>query len=609
MTKRIFLAAMVFFACEKLPEDCGNQFIDSDTQFCVNNQAFKRCWGKEFDPLTEFCHENVVYSKCNGKTYTPPNNPCIEVERSSSSVPSSSSVVPSSSSVAASSSSSAGQSSSSVVPPSSSSIAASSSSSAGQSSSSVVPPSSSSVSSSSAPSSSSSVASSSSVQSSSSLSSSSSSSSAVLACAMSATAGTVGTAITPAPTVTCNGASVASSLTWTPTSLVPSAAGSVAVSVTANSGACSGKTAVCGNVAVSEPVLECDMSATTGAVGTAITPAPAVTCNGASVAGNLTWTPANLTPTSPGNLAVSVRAGSGACNGKTAVCGDVSVSSTLACSMTATAGRIGVAISPTPTVTCNGTSVATSRTWTPASLIPAEAGNIAVSVSVGTGACNGMEASCGNVAVPEASCPNPSVFGNVLTCGGKDYRIEKIGEQTWMAENLNFDAPDSKCYSNQESNCGVYGRLYNWATAMNLLPGCNSSGCASQVKEKHQGVCPSGWHVPSQAEWDALSSHVQTASGCSSCDGHLLKATDGWRNNNGNAGGNGADEYGFSALPGGGGYSGGSFSTVGIAGNWWSASENDAAYAYIRYMYYGIKHAYWSNGVKDNLFSLRCLQD
>ncbi len=108
MTKKIFLAAMVFLACEKLPQDCGDKFIDSDTQFCVNNQAFERCWGKEFDPLTEFCYENVVHSKCNGQTYTPPNSPCVASSNSGSSssafVPSSSSALMSSSTVRSSSS-------------------------------------------------------------------------------------------------------------------------------------------------------------------------------------------------------------------------------------------------------------------------------------------------------------------------------------------------------------------------------------------------------------------------------------------------------------------------------------------------------------------------
>jgi len=223
-------------------------------------------------------------------------------------------------------------SSSSVAPPPSSSSSSSttvvvSSSSSRPSSSSAVP-----SSSSSRPSSSSVVPSSSSSRpSSSSAVVSSSSVAANLACNMTATTGTVGTAITPTPTVQCNGTGVTTGLTWTPTNLTPTAEGSVAVSVSASCGG-SAKTATCGNVTVSAAPanLTCTMTATTGTVGTAITPTPTVQCNGTGVTTGLTWTPTNLTPTAAGSVAVSVNASCGG-SAKTATCGNVTVAAASSC--------------------------------------------------------------------------------------------------------------------------------------------------------------------------------------------------------------------------------------------------------------------------------------
>jgi uncharacterized protein (TIGR02145 family) len=76
-----------------------------------------------------------------------------------------------------------------------------------------------------------------------------------------------------------------------------------------------------------------------------------------------------------------------------------------------------------------------------------------------------------------------------------------------------------------------------------------------------------------------------------------------------NSNGKGTDDFGFSALPGGDGYSGGDFYDAGDYGNWWSSSENDAYGAYYRYMYYSLEGAYYDYNTKSYLFSVRCLQD
>jgi len=190
-----------------------------------------------------------------------------------------------------------------------------------------------------------------------------------------------------------------------------------------------------------------------------------------------------------------------------------------------------------------------------------------------------------------------------FSCGddSKTFNVKTvtIGTQTWMTENLNCNVGGSKCYENDESYCNTYGRLYYWATAMALSPGCNSSTCNTQITEKHKGVCPSGWHIPSDAEWTTLTDYVGGLTA-----GEYLKATSGWNDN-----GNGQDTYGFSALPGGYGYSDGSFYNVGNNGNWWSSSESNASDAYSRGMYYDSEDAYYDYLSKYYLFSVRCLQD
>jgi uncharacterized protein (TIGR02145 family) len=196
---------------------------------------------------------------------------------------------------------------------------------------------------------------------------------------------------------------------------------------------------------------------------------------------------------------------------------------------------------------------------------------------------------------PAEGSSSSVVYGTPVTYGSETYQTVVIGTQTWMVKNLNYDVSGSKCYNNSSNNCTEYGKLYNWTTAMNLPSGSN------QIQTKHQGICPAGWHIPSYAEWNTLSSYVQSNSGCSNCDARLLKAASGWSNN-----GNGTNEHGFSALPGGYGNSDVSFLNVGYGGYWWSArGENNSDH---RYMLYNGDYADW--GIYGAyLYSVRCLQD
>jgi len=176
---------------------------------------------------------------------------------------------------------------------------------------------------------------------------------------------------------------------------------------------------------------------------------------------------------------------------------------------------------------------------------------------------------------------------------GQSYRVITIGNQTWMAENLNYDIPGVStdvCYNNNSINCTTYGRLYTWSTVMD---GASSSTLSPSGV---QGICPSGWHVPSDAEWTTLTDLVGSSAGTK------LKSSSGW----GWDGGNGTDDYGFSALPGGG------IDNAGYGGSWWSATENDAEgawSAWYRSMVYGNDGVSRGNYDKKHLFSLRCVRD
>jgi uncharacterized protein (TIGR02145 family) len=212
--------------------------------------------------------------------------------------------------------------------------------------------------------------------------------------------------------------------------------------------------------------------------------------------------------------------------------------------------------------------------------------------------------------------PNGGGKGTPVTYEGETYETVVIGTQTWMARNLSYDASGSKCYGDDPANCAKYGRLYSWATAMALPSNCNSSSCASQIGAKHKGICPTGWHIPSDEEWTTLTDYIETSKSCTECAGKYLKATSGWNEN-----GNGMDEFGFSALPGGNGYFGdGSFSFYYVYDRscWWSTSEDnrdddereDYPYVYTRYMNYNYEDVTSGSSSKDDLLhNVRCLQD
>jgi uncharacterized protein (TIGR02145 family) len=174
-----------------------------------------------------------------------------------------------------------------------------------------------------------------------------------------------------------------------------------------------------------------------------------------------------------------------------------------------------------------------------------------------------------------------------FTYQGETYKTVEIGTQIWMAQNLNYNADGSRCYKDEEANCKVYGRLYNWATAM--------------------AVCPSGWHLPNDVELGTLMLYID--SGCKilgDCPvaGKLLKATSGWDSN-----GNGTDAYGFTALPSGIYTNSDGSTDIGKSVIWWTSTEVSSITAYVRRIEYNKDSTFHYTKLKQNFYSVRCLRD
>ena len=210
---------------------------------------------------------------------------------------------------------------------------------------------------------------------------------------------------------------------------------------------------------------------------------------------------------------------------------------------------------------------------------------------------------------------------------GQKYKTVKIGEQWWMAENLNYaytgvpvdNGPytsdsTSWCYDNVPANCAKYGRLYTWAAAMDSVgewsssgKGCGygktcsvaSAGSATLVR----GVCPKGWHLPSNDEWEVLLS----AAGGSSTAGAKLKSATGWK---AYIGITNEDAFGFSALPAGYRYYDGSYGIEGKFAGFWSCTEDGSNGASAMNLYYTDADAnLYGKRYKTSGYSVRCVKD
>lgn len=278
-----------------------------------------------------------------------------------------------------------------------------------------------------------------------------------------------------------------------------------------------------------------------------------------------------------------------------------------------------------------------------------------------------------------SSIYNPGLFsvspdGN-FNCGqkvsdidGNQYDTVQIGEQCWMKQNLNTgtmiashtaepcnlvssgsyscqnddEQIEKYCYgysipgnSSQMStglaNCATYGGLYEWQEMMNLPATCVSSDCSAQIQTPHQGICPKGWHIPTDAEFNTLEQYIVATVASSASQYACNTSVSSWRRcaddsgtddggakgagkslktvGQGSGVGAGDDLVSFSALLAGYRYIGSQFNTITSYAYFWSASQynnNFAWYRSIRSTYSTINRT--SNG-KTYGFSVRCLKD
>jgi uncharacterized protein (TIGR02145 family) len=217
---------------------------------------------------------------------------------------------------------------------------------------------------------------------------------------------------------------------------------------------------------------------------------------------------------------------------------------------------------------------------------------------------------------------NVSIFTKVVTVlstsdylidfrDEKVYDIVQIGDQVWMAENLNYgsflevlvpDLPyqesDEKfCFDNSEQRCTTSGGLYQWHTAMSFDKECadGSQSCASQIATgSHQGICPNGWHVPKEADWDTLRVSLN-----SQLVGYKMKL----------AGFGGDNSSGFEAFPTGLWLKEGRFDGITSSALYWTALETNFNIA--NYVVLGVSSTNLSSGSihKPDGLSVRCLKD
>jgi uncharacterized protein (TIGR02145 family) len=198
------------------------------------------------------------------------------------------------------------------------------------------------------------------------------------------------------------------------------------------------------------------------------------------------------------------------------------------------------------------------------------------------------------------------------------YPVVQINTQLWMAENLKTTKYNDGTtipnitddyawyvlttgaysdYNNTPANSTIYGRLYNWFTVDN-------NAATKVASNGGKNVCPTGWHVSTDAEWTTLTTYL---GGQNIAGGKLIETgTNHWLVSYSEV----TNETGFTAIPGGGRLNGGTYYEMGSSGLWWSSTESSLT----------TSGYYWAMGYSINVvnrvsvnkrygFSVRCLQD
>lgn len=211
---------------------------------------------------------------------------------------------------------------------------------------------------------------------------------------------------------------------------------------------------------------------------------------------------------------------------------------------------------------------------------------------------------------------------------GYTYGVVQIGDQVWFSENLRttvyriWGAPiptgltDDEWLSTTEGAMAVYGEGSSYCS--DYSPNIDACDEVESLEEygrlynwyavdDYRGICPSGWHVPTHGEWTELKDYI-SSQGFDGTEGTALKSTTGWADNSDGANGNGTDDFGFSALPGGWRSVLGGFSSAGNTGLWWSSTSQGWDYAWEGKMDVGSEVALGYR-IRGHGLSVRCLWD
>lgn len=203
------------------------------------------------------------------------------------------------------------------------------------------------------------------------------------------------------------------------------------------------------------------------------------------------------------------------------------------------------------------------------------------------------------------SCSEKSIINNpddgisTISYSGKTYHTVQIGNQWWLKENLdvgtmitgtldqtNDSTIEKYCYNDDPNNCSTYGGLYQWNEAMQYIR-----------NEGTQGICPPGWHIPTETEFQALFTAVNN-------NANSLKAV-----GQGSGSGAGTNTSGFSALLAGFRRDTSNFDQLGFYAAFWSSTEYDASIAITLYMDKYASSVDFDYPSKKNGYSIRCIKD
>ncbi len=237
---------------------------------------------------------------------------------------------------------------------------------------------------------------------------------------------------------------------------------------------------------------------------------------------------------------------------------------------------------------------------------PSTAGNAIFAIDFGGKTCS-ITIAVENVIQNPTSGYGP----NITDAENNTYKTVYIGTQQWMAENLKVTKYNDGTtipnitdntqwqnnttgawayYNNDEANNAKYGKLYNWYAV-------------SKTTNGNKNVCPTGWHVPTDAEWTVLTDYL----GGSAVAGGKMKVvgTTNWNSPNKDA----TNTSLFTGLPGGNLDSNGNYDNIGYNGYWWSSTEGSPNLAWFRTLIGVSGYAFRSNSLKEEGCSVRCLKD